>query len=78
MAISSLVCSVFLYLFVEWRTIFGEWIQWIAIGGGYYCIITNLNILLLVISAKNIGWMPFGNGVFGTGALIAPLIIKYF
>ena len=50
----------------------------IALGGGYYCTITAVNILLLVISTKNIGWMSFGSGIFGIGALTSPLVIRFF
>jgi len=47
-------------------------------GAGYYFIITTANILILLISTNNHGWMPFAAGIFGVGALVSPQIIRFF
>jgi len=70
---------MFAFLFSQWLSVFGEWVEVIAIGGAYYFVITGVNILILVISGnKRHGWMPFSTGMFGVGALISPQIIRFF
>jgi hypothetical protein len=72
------ILAIFAFLFAKWLSVFGEWIEVIAIGGAYYFVITGNNILLLVISNNTKhGWMAIAAGMFGVGALTSPQIIRF-
>ena len=47
-------------------------------GGGHFITLRTVNVCLLEIAKGKIGaWLPFINGIFSTGALISPLLLKY-
>ena len=78
MSICGIYTALMMSLFILWESFFGETFTFLSIGGASFVTVSINSFCLLEISGSKAGsWMPFAQGMFGVGALLAPLVVKF-
>ena len=69
--------AVFMVILVWFEATIIEFVSAVVLGGGHYIIFGVSNICMFeVAQLKTKSYMPLMHGFFGTGALIAPFIVR--
>lgn len=71
--------SAAMLVFIRWQSTVGQSLCMTVLGAGAYILDTAVNICLVSVSSSLGGkWIPFAHGFYGIGALLSPLIVRFF